>query len=196
MEGAATFAPARPYRLRATDSSPYVQATDVLCLPLENQSQNLSFRAATKIQVPNMRDRWGARGILCAVMATGAVAASACAATAARALVVLPNGYSLEPDKKAQSEIARRDGRCILPGPIAAYAVSGKVVAGALGEPSASSRLYTNDLPFKGGPDTRYFVLDTLSGKLETNLDQVTWNQRLQELGIPAGLQIYAPLQW
>jgi hypothetical protein len=131
-----------------------------------------------------------------AFVAAFVIAASACVSTGARSLVALPNGYSLQPDKNAQSEIVKRDGRRVLPGPIAAYAVSGKVVAGALGAPSASSRLYTNDLPFSGRPDTRYFVLDTTSGKLETNLDEAAWKKRLEQLGIPAGFQIFAPLQW
>ncbi len=121
---------------------------------------------------------------------------TACASTGARELVALPNGYYLEPDKNAHSEIVRRDGRRLIPGPIAAYVVSGQVVAGALGEPSPSSRLYTNDLPFSGGPDTRYFVLDTASGQLDTNLDETAWKKRLQQLGVPAGIQIYAPLPW
>jgi hypothetical protein len=124
------------------------------------------------------------------------LAVSACASTKADTLVALPNGYSLQPDKSAHSEIVKRDGHHIVPAPIAAYAVSGNVVAGALGEPPANSRLYTNDLAFSGKPDTRYFVLDTLTGKLDTNLDEASWKKRLQELGVPPDFHIYPPLPW
>jgi hypothetical protein len=102
----------------------------------------------------------------------------------------------MQPDKVAQSEIVKRDGQRIVPAPIAAYAVSGTVVSGALGEPAANSRLYTNDLAFSGKPETRYFVLDTTTGKLDTNLDEATWKKRLQELGVPTDLHLYAPLPW
>jgi hypothetical protein len=121
---------------------------------------------------------------------------SACASTKAPTLVALPNGYSLQPDASARSEIVRRDGHRIVPPPIAAYAVSGNVVAGALGEPAPTAHLYTNDLPFTGRPDTRYFVLDTKTGKLDTNLDEAAWKKRLQELGVLTDFQIYAPLPW
>ena len=144
----------------------------------------------------NMRERSAAKGILLAVTAVLAMAVSSCASTKAQTLVALPNGYSLQPDKSAATEIVRRDGHLVIPAPIAAYAVFDNVVAGALGEPSPSSRLYTDDLAFSGGPDTRYFVLDTASGKLETNLDEAAWKSRLKELNVPAGFQIYAPLKW
>jgi hypothetical protein len=121
---------------------------------------------------------------------------SACAATKGQPLVALPNGYSLQPDKSTRSEIVKRDGRNVVLAPVAAYAVSGTVVAGALGEPPAHSRLYTNDLAFTGGPDTRYFVLDTVTGRLDTNLDEATWKNHLKDLGVPGDLRIYAPLPW
>jgi hypothetical protein len=121
---------------------------------------------------------------------------SACASTKAPTLVALPNGYSLQPDKSGQTELMKRDGRAVVPAPIAAYAVSRDIVAGALGAPSPSARLYTNDLPFSGAPDTRYFVLDTKTGKLDTNLDEAAWKKRLQELGVPSDFHIYAPLPW
>ena len=111
-------------------------------------------------------------------------------------MVALPDDYSLQPDKATRSEIVNRNGRLVVPAPIAAYGVSGKVVAGALGESPPNSRLYTNDLPFSGGSDTRYFVLDTKTGKLDTHLDEAAWKKRLEELGVPADFRIYAPLPW
>jgi len=121
---------------------------------------------------------------------------AACATSAQTAVVALPNGYYLQPDKNKQTEIVKRGGKVMQAPPIAAYAVSATVVAGALGEPSAKSHSYTNDLPFEGKPETRYFVLDTDSGKLESNLDAATWEQRLKALGVPTPLRIYAPLSW
>ena len=138
--------------------------------------------------------------MLRSVAATGMLLAllSACAASSARpkSVVALPNGYYLQPNAKLQTQIVKRQGGNVVPGPIAAYAVSGQVVAGALGEPPPESRGYTNDLPFKGNADTRYFVLDTTSGKLDSNLDSAGWQQRLGALGVPQNLRIYAPLRW
>jgi hypothetical protein len=150
-----------------------------------------------------MRERSVTRYLLLTCTAALTMAVSACASTKAETVVVLPNGYTLQPDKSpknpgasVQSEIDKGNGHHVVPAPIAAYAVSGTVVAGALGEPPANSRLYTNDLPFSGKPDTRYFVLDTLTGKLDTNLDEAAWKKRLQELGVPGDFRIYPPLPW
>ncbi len=110
-------------------------------------------------------------------------------------VVVLPNGYYVQPDKQEQSEIVKRGGRVVLPGPIAAYATSGDVVAGALGPvpPSAQPGV---DQPYGGGPDTRYFVLDTANGKIDSNLDATQWHEHLKALGVPPDLEIYPPLPW
>jgi len=110
--------------------------------------------------------------------------------------VALPNGYYLQPDKSAQTLLVKRSGGRVLPTPIAAYAVSRNIVAGALGEISPESRPCTNDCPFTGGPETRYFVLNTLDGKLDSNLDEDAWRRRLEEEGVPASFRIYAPLRW
>ena len=122
--------------------------------------------------------------------------AAACAIAAQTAVVALPNGYYLQPDKKRETELIKRGGKVILPAPIAAYAVSATIVAGAEGPPSAESRSYTNDLPFQGKADTRYFVLDTNTGKLEKDLDAAAWEARLKALGVTTPLRIYAPLKW
>jgi len=123
------------------------------------------------------------------------VAILSCATNPARPVVVLPNGYYLEPDKSDQSDIVRRGGGLVLHSPVAAYAVSANVVAGALGEAPASSRLYS-DLAFKGGPNTRYFILDTASGKVESDLNAADWHKRLKDLGVPPDFEIYPPLPW
>jgi hypothetical protein len=120
---------------------------------------------------------------------------AACATTTGP-VVALPNGYYLQPNKKQQTEIVKRGGRQVLRGPIAAYAVSAEIVTGALGEPRLESRSYPNDLPFKGTAETRYFVLETVSGRLDSNLDESAWRSRLADLGAPASLRIYAPLPW
>ena len=119
---------------------------------------------------------------------------SSCAASRSVSVVALPNGFYVQPNKKAQASIVKRSGGTVLPGPIAAYAVFRHIVTGALGEPSAQSRAYTNDLPFHGSADTRYFVLDTSTGKLESDLTESAWKQRLEALGVPPSLEIYAPV--
>jgi hypothetical protein len=130
------------------------------------------------------------------ILGSLALVLAACATSAQTAVVALPNGYYLQPDKQRQTELVKRGGKVVLPGPIAAYAVSSTVVAGAEGPPSAESRSYTNDLPFEGKAETRYFVLDTNSGKLEKDLDSAGWEQRLKALGVTTPLRIYAPLKW
>jgi hypothetical protein len=139
-----------------------------------------------------MRFRWIATlvGSLALMLATFT------AISAQTAVVALPNGYYLQPDSKKQTELVKRGGRMVLPAPIAAYAVSSTIVAGAQGATTDESRSYTNDLPFAGKAETRYFVLDTNSGKLEKDLDAAAWEQRLKDLGVPTPLKIYAPLKW
>lgn len=124
------------------------------------------------------------------------VTLAACASVQVKPVIALPNGYYLQPNAIRQTELVKRGGKRVVPGPIAAYAVSGELVVGALGEPSVASRSYTNDLPFHGGPATRYFLLDTRSGQLDTQLDEAAWQSRLQERGAPKPLRIYAPLAW
>lgn len=120
---------------------------------------------------------------------------SSCATAPARPVVALPNGYDLTPTPADQSQIVKRRGGVVLPGPIAAYAVSDDIVAGALGMLTPSSHLYP-DRPFSGNPSTRYFILDTASGKLETDLSVEDWHERLKALGVPSDFQIYPPLPW
>jgi hypothetical protein len=121
---------------------------------------------------------------------------SAAAASVSGPVVVLPNSYYLQPDKGGQTKLVKHDGGRLLPGTIAAYTVTGAFVTGALGAVPDSSRSFTNDLDFAGSADTRYFILDTASGKLETDLDEATWHKRLQELGVHTEVHIYPPLPW
>jgi hypothetical protein len=124
------------------------------------------------------------------------VTLSAFAAKVEGPVVVLPNSYYLQPDKGGQTKLVKHDGSRLLPGTIAAYVVSGQIVVGAIGETPALAHEYTNDLEFTGKPETRYFILDTASGKLETDLDEAAWKKRLQELGLSSDLHIYPPLAW
>ncbi len=119
-----------------------------------------------------------------------------CATTPAGPVVALPNGYYLRPDPSDRSVIVRRGGERVLPDTVAAYAVSGYLVAGALGQVPPSLRPFTDDLPFTGGATTRYFIVDTTSGKVESNLDAATWHARLKALGVPSDFEIYPPLPW
>ncbi|MEJ0035921.1 MAG: hypothetical protein WDO68_07545 [Gammaproteobacteria bacterium] len=130
------------------------------------------------------------------ILGSLALMLAACAMSAQTAVVALPNGYYLQPDSKRETQLVKRGGKVVMRGPIAAYAVSATIVAGAEGAPSAESRSYTNDLPFEGKAETRYFVLDTNSGKLDSNLDAASWEQRLKALGVATPLRIYAPLKW
>jgi hypothetical protein len=123
-------------------------------------------------------------------------AMGACATTVTGPVVVLPNSYYLQPDKAGQSKLVKHDGSRLLPGTIAAYVVSGQIVVGALGTAPDAKHAYTNDLEFTGHPDTRYFILNTATGKLETDLDEATWRKQLQTLGLRSDLHIYPPLPW
>ena len=134
------------------------------------------------------------RSLACASLLL--VAMSAFAASVSGPVVVLPNSYFLQPDKGGQTKLVKHDGSRLLPGTIAAYTVTGQFVTGALGVVPDSSRSFTNDLDFAGTADTRYFILDTSSGKLETDLDEATWHKRLQELGVHTEVHIYPPLPW
>jgi hypothetical protein len=120
---------------------------------------------------------------------------SACVAAPSGPVVALPNSYYLQPDRALQTELARRDGHRVLAQHVAAYAVSGAIVAGALGD-VPQKRLYTNELPYTGGPGTRYFILDTSTGRLESGLDADAWHSRLKALGLPDDFAIYAVLPW
>ncbi len=124
------------------------------------------------------------------------VTMSATAATVTGPVVVLPNSYYLQPDKDGQTKLVKHDGSRLLPGHIAAYLVTGQMVIGAIGEVPPATHQFTNDLEFTGGPDTRYFILDTSSGKLEANLDEAAWRKRIQELGQSSPVHIYPPLPW
>jgi len=134
------------------------------------------------------------RFLVCALLMTCAM--SAFAAKVSGPVVVLPNSYYLQPDKDGQTKLVKHNGDRLLPGTVAAYTVTGQFVTGALGTVPASDRAFTNDLDFTGTKDTRYFILDTSTGKLETDLDEATWHKRLQDLGVHVDVHIYPPLPW
>ncbi|HTW38382.1 MAG TPA: hypothetical protein VMD49_07430 [Steroidobacteraceae bacterium] len=142
-----------------------------------------------------MHQRTLRRGAGLALAMLVALAIISCATTPRGPVVVLPNGYYLQPDQEGQSAIVKRSGGVVVSAPIAAYAVSGYIVAGALGKAPVAARLYS-DLAFTGGANTRYFILDTTSGKLESGLEKGDWSKRLKALGVPSDFQIYPPLPW
>jgi hypothetical protein len=126
-----------------------------------------------------------------------AIVLTACVSTRSGQVIALPNGYYLQPDQGGQTELTKRSGQRVVSQPVAAYSVSGDIVTGAYGEESqAGGHSYLNDVPYGGGPQTRYFVLDTRSGQIDQNLDAAAWHHRLQELGAPPDLAIYAVLPW
>lgn len=119
---------------------------------------------------------------------------TACVSTTTAAVIALPNGYYLEPTKSGGLALDKGSGHTVIPGPVAAYAVVRQVVTGALGEPPPLDRHYTNDLPYKGSADTRYFVLDTRTGKLDSGLDETAWKMRMTELQLPAAVELHSPI--
>lgn len=119
--------------------------------------------------------------------------ANAWAAKPSPAVVALPNGYYLQASTGDELSIVKNNGRAVVPGPIAAYAVSRNIVMGALGTPPPLARTYTNDLPFKGDANTRYFILDTLTGKVVTGLDEAAWKVQLTSLGVPGPVEVHTP---
>jgi len=135
------------------------------------------------------------RRLMTFTAAVGAVVAlDACVTHSAPYVVALPNGYYLQRDGKSQVELVQRGGREIISGPIAAYGVSGEIVAGCVGEWPHRSYSYPNDTPFPDSPDCRYFILETPAGRIETGLDPQAWRARLKELGAPQSLPITAPV--
>ena len=122
------------------------------------------------------------------------IALRAVAATVTGPVVVLPNSYYLQPDKGGQTKLVKHDGSRLLPGTIAAYAVSGQFVIGAMGAMPAHQ--FGNDQEFTGTADSRYFILDTSSGKLESDLDEASWHKRFADLGLRVDLHLYPPLPW
>lgn len=109
-------------------------------------------------------------------------------------VVALPNGYYIKRDKSSEPIIATRAGKVVVQGPVAAYAVFRQLVAGAVGEWAPRAGGYPNATPYEGTPESRYFILDTTTGKLETGLDEATWRSRLDGFQVPKTFEITAPL--
>jgi hypothetical protein len=134
------------------------------------------------------------RSLACICLLT--ISLGAFAGSVSGPVVVLPNSFYLQPDKDGQTKLVKHDGGRLLPGTVAAYVVSGQYVIGALGTTPAPGHQFTNDLDFAGGPDTRYFILDTATGKIESDLDEAAWRKRLKDLGQRDNIHIYPPLPW
>jgi hypothetical protein len=117
-----------------------------------------------------------------------------CATTPPPSVVALPNGYYLKRDRATNIGLVTRDGKQIVRGPIAAYRVSGNVVAGCVGEWPKRAFSYPNETPFPDSTDCRYFILDTPSGRLEQGLDPASWRARLKDSGVSESLKITAPV--
>jgi hypothetical protein len=122
------------------------------------------------------------------------VPGAAMSSTPSPFVVALPNGYYIERDQASQPGIVKRSGTTVLQGPIAAYAVYRHYIAGAVGTWPPRAFSYPNESEFPGSPDARYFILDTESGHLESDLSEEAWRARLSALGIPSSLRIRAPI--
>ncbi len=111
-------------------------------------------------------------------------------------MVVLPNGYYLQPYEGTQSAIVKHGAKQPVVAPVAAYSVWQNVVTGAVGKVPPWTPLFADDRDFKGGPSTQYFILHTRSGKLQTGLTEADWRKDMQALGVPKDFAIYPPLPW
>lgn len=131
-----------------------------------------------------------------ALAAIGAmVCVQGCATTPTyQPVVALPNGYYLKRDHEKNIDLVNRNDREVVRGPIAAYRVSGNVVAGCVGEWPKRSFAYPNETPFPDSGDCRYFILDTSTGKLVQGLDPDSWRARLKAAGVSESLRITAPV--
>jgi hypothetical protein len=109
-------------------------------------------------------------------------------------VIALPNGYYIQRDQASHPGIVKRSGPTVLKGPIAAYAVHRNYVAGCVGTWPPRAFSYPNESPFPGSPDARYFILDTETGRLESDMSEENWRERLPALGIPSNLRITLPL--
>jgi hypothetical protein len=115
-------------------------------------------------------------------------------AAPAPSVVALPNGYYLKRNGDSHIGLIKRGGREVIRGPVAAYAVDRELVAGCVGEWPHRSFAYPNETPFPDSADCRYFILDTVTGRIETGMDPRAWRARLAQVGAPESLRITAPL--
>ena len=109
-------------------------------------------------------------------------------------VVALPNGYYLKRDRDTNIDLVDRNDKEVVRGPIAAYRVSGNVVAGCVGQWPKSSFSYPNETPFPESAECRYFILDTPTGRLVQGLDLPSWRSHLKEAGVTESLRITAPV--
>jgi hypothetical protein len=140
-----------------------------------------------------VRTRSWSRATMALILVSSVLQACASASTAPF-VVALPNGYYLQRDRDSRIGLIKRGGRQVIRGPIAAYGVSGEIVAGCVGEWPRRSVAYPNETPFPDSPDCRYFILNTPSGLLESDLDPQAWRARLAQMGAPQSLRITAPV--
>ena len=122
------------------------------------------------------------------------MAVGACATSGSGAVVALPDGYYLQRDRASLVEIVNGNGRVVVPGPIAGYAVHRHIVTGCVANESRKSGSYPNDAPLGELADARYFVLDTRTGKITTGLNPADWKNRLKELDPTISADIWAPV--
>ena len=107
-------------------------------------------------------------------------------------VVVLPNGYLIDRDRSSNTRIVKRSGGVAVQGPIAGYTVVRDVVTGYVGDaPPVGASSPTPPPPEQAA---KYFVLDTTSGRVDSNLDTAAWNNRLKELGAPTSPVISPPI--
>jgi len=120
---------------------------------------------------------------------------AACAVSASTLPVIaLPNGYYLQRNKSSDIALVKRNGSTVLRGPVAAYAVHRTIVAGCVGKWPERGFSYPNETPFPESAPAKYFVLDTTTGQLQSDLERAEWKERLKAMGVPDTFRIVAPL--
>lgn len=117
-----------------------------------------------------------------------------CATAGQPVAVALPDGFYIQRDRSSKPVIVKRSGPTVLEGPVAAYAVHGRLVVGCVGTWPQRAAGYPNEAAFPGSPDAKYFILDTATGYVESGLTLEEWKKALAARHIPQDIRITAPL--
>ena len=145
------------------------------------------------------------------------VAGVGCAASRSDFVVALPNGYQIVRDKTSAPTLVKKKGGVVVPGPVARYTVIRDVVVGQVdrsaqtkdkardpakdqtsspAKDKPADKAAENDTPAEktAGEKQGFFVLDTRSGQLGTQLSESAFNERLKSLNIPPSPELSPPV--
>jgi len=133
------------------------------------------------------------------------VAVVGCAASRSDFVVALPNGYQIVRDKASAPTLVKKKGGVVVPGPVARYTVIRDVVVGqvdssaqkidkAKGKPADKASENDTATEKTAAEKQGFFVLDTRSGQLGTQLSESAFNERLKSLNIPPSPELSPPV--